>query len=245
LKLKRIIRRIFFPERCRQCKEIIPIGKERCSCGFSDVLRVSLEFCEHCGTEKDFCNCYYNGSAFLPHITAPFLYSGAIKERIYDLKFNHKPDEADFLGREMSLRFAKAYPLANIDYVTFIPMTETNLAERGYNQSELLAERVATELDFKKADLLFKVKDTLSQHNLSKSERLTNLNGAFAVNECFDLKNKTVLLCDDIKTTGTTLKKCCDTLFASGAKDVYCLCAAVTEFFVPVSHSLKVRSNHR
>lgn len=239
MSLKRTIKRIFFPEVCRNCGEIIPIHLERCSCGFSDVIRISNNFCEHCGAEKEACCCYYSGSAFLSHITAPFVYTGAIKDRIHDLKFNKMPEEAKFFAHEMSIRFAVTFPSVNPDYVTFVPMTEGKFNERGYNQSELLAALVCEELSFCEAELLFKTKDTLNQHNLSKAERLSNLNGAFEINKAFDIKGKTILICDDVKTTGTTLKKCCDLLFAAGAKDVYCLCSAVTSFFVPISHVLR------
>ncbi len=239
MNLKRTVRRIFFPEKCHECGSIIPINKDRCDCGFSDVFRISESFCEHCGAEAEFCCCCYKGSSFLPHVTAPFLYYGAIKEKLHALKFDSKIEEAEFFGHEMSMRFQKVFSSVKPDYVAFVPMTKSKLEKRGYNQSELLANVVADELLIDKSDLLFKVKDTLNQHNLSKNERLTNLNGAFAVNESYNLSEKTILLCDDIKTTGTTLKKCCDVLFSAGAKDIYCLCAAVTDYFVPISHVLK------
>ena len=241
LSLKRTIMRIFFPEVCHNCGKIIPINKSRCECGFSDVFRLSENICEHCGSETDYCSCHYGGSAFLPHVTAPFLYSGAIKDRIHDLKFNNKPEEADFLGHEMCLRFSLIFSAVQPDYVTFVPMTKSKLKSRGYNQSELLSEVVADELNFEKAELLLKVKDTLNQHNLSKSERLSNLNNAFSLNNDYSVSGKTVLICDDVKTTGTTLKKCCDVLFSAGAKDVYCLCAATSDFFVPIEHVLRKR----
>ncbi len=244
LTLKRTVRRIFFPERCRECGLIIPIGKDRCDCGFSDVFRISESFCKHCGAENEFCSCIHNGSAFLPHITAPFLYYGSIKERLHAFKFGGKTEEAKFFGYEMSVRFQAVFPSVKPDYVTFVPMTKLKLEKRGYNQSELIAQVIANELSVENADLLFKIKNTLNQHTLSKAERLTNLNGAFAANNGYDLSGKTILLCDDIKTTGTTLKKCCDVLFAAGAKDVYCLCAAVTDYFVPISHVLQNRRNN-
>lgn len=138
----------------------------------------------------------------------------------------------------MSLRFAAVYPLVAPDYVCAVPLTAAKLQKRGYNQSELLARRVCDELLLEYAELIFKVKDTLNQHNLSKQDRLSNLNSAFSVNGEYDLDGKTVLLCDDIKTTGTTLKECSDVLLNSGAKDVYCLCAAVTDYFVPITWKL-------
>lgn len=232
------LRRIFFPLVCENCGDIIPLGTLECSCGFHAFPRVSESFCEHCGSEKDNCCCGFNGSAFLPHITAPFLYTEEIKERLHEFKFFGKTQESDFFGYEMAVRFAVAFPDATVDYVCFVPMTQAKLEKRGYNQSQLLAKEVGEQLSIRYAPLLFKVRDTLNQHSLSKNDRLNNLYAAFAVNPEFDITEKTVLLCDDIKTTGTTLKECCNALFKAGAKDVYCLCAAVTDYFVPITWKL-------
>lgn len=237
------LKRIFFPEVCKNCGDIIPIGHKACtSCGFRMLPRVSEDFCEHCGSESDNCCCGYRGSAYLSHITAPFFYSGEIKERLHNLKFHQKPEESEFLAHEMSLRFASVYPKVAPDYVCAVPLTAAKLQKRGYNQSELLARQVCDELLLDYAELILKVKDTLNQHNLSKQDRLNNLDSAFSVNEEFDLDGKTVLLCDDIKTTGTTLRECSNVLFNAGASDVYCLCAAVTDYFVPITWKLdKIR----
>lgn len=232
------IKRVFFPLVCDNCGEIIPLGRTFCSCGYRVLPRVSDSFCEHCGAETDNCCCDCFGSAFLAHITAPFFYSDEIKESILNLKFHGKVDEAGFLGHEMSLRFSEAFPGVTPDYVCAVPMTQGKIQRRGYNQSELLAAQICEELYLTFAPLLNKVKDTLNQHNLSKDDRLNNLKSAFSVNDAFELAGKTVLLCDDIKTTGTTLKECSDVLFRAGAKDVYCLCAAITDYFVPADKKL-------
>lgn len=231
-------KRIFFPEVCPNCGDIIPLGKSDCSCGYKMLPRISEFFCDHCGAELDNCSCGYNGSAYLPHITAPFLYSDEVKDRLIKLKFHGESKECVFLGHEMAIRFATVYSGVFPDFVCAVPMTEAKQQKRGYNQSELLAKRVCDELFLEYAELIFKVKDTLNQHNLSKQDRLENLNSAFSANSTIDLSGKIVLLCDDIKTTGTTLKECCDVLIKAGAKDVYCLCAAVTDYFIPITWKL-------
>ncbi len=231
-------KRIFFPEICSNCGDIIPIGRSICSCGFRMLPRISDDFCEHCGSEIDNCSCGYNGSVYLPHITAPFLYSDEIKESLHNLKFHQKPKEADFLAHEMSMRFVSVYPNVLPDYVCAVPMTEAKRKKRGYNQSELLAKQISEELFIDYAELIFKIKDTLNQHNLSKQDRLGNLKSAFSANSLIDLNGKTILLCDDIKTTGTTLRECANVLTSAGAKDVYSLCAAVTDYFVPITWKL-------
>ena len=76
-------------------------------------------------------------------------------------------------------------------------------------------------------DLLIKIKDTPTQVNLKHEERLTNLKGAFEANKKYNIKGKTILLCDDVITTGSTLSECAKVLKKSGAKRVICVTAAI------------------
>ena len=239
LKFRKTLKRIFFPEKCSNCGEIIPITQEKCSCGFSRVFRISENFCEHCGAEKISCSCCFSSSAFLSHITAPFLYTGDIKDKLLAFKFGSKLDEAVFFAREMSRRFEAVYPEAAIDYVCPVPMTQEEFLNRGFNQSSLLAENVAAILDVQKVELLLKIRNTSRQHTLAQKERLVNLKKAFIADEKFDITGKNIILCDDIKTTGSTLKECSDVLFAAGANDVYCLCAAAADYFVPIEERIR------
>lgn len=239
LKFRKTIRRIFFPERCSNCGELIPITQERCSCGFSHVFRISESFCDHCGCEEISCSCLFASSAFLSHITAPFLYTGDIKDKLHAFKFSAKLDEAVFFAHEMSQRFESVYPGVEIDYVCSVPMTEEEFNNRGFNQSRLLAENVSKILMLEEAELLLKIRDTSRQHTLKQKDRTVNLKEAFVANKKYDISGKNIILCDDIKTTGSTLKECSDVLFAAGANDVYCLCAAVADYFVPIEEKIR------
>ena len=131
----------------------------------------------------------------------------------------------------MSHRFVVSYPGIKADMVTFVPLSEKSYSERGYNQSELLAKEVAKNLSVSFQPLLKKIRETEKQHLLSASKRRTNLENAFCLNGNADIINgKTIILCDDIKTTGYTFYICSEMLLKSGAKDVYCLSAAISEF---------------
>ena len=74
------------------------------------------------------------------------------------------------------------------------------------------------------------VDELLGMSNSEKTERYENIKDSFALNENCNIEGKTLLLCDDIKTTGSTLRECCDTLLKGGAKDVYCVCLALTPY---------------
>lgn len=222
--------RLFFPKRCSLCGETVPFDEDFCSCGGKQEVRVGTSFCEHCGHSKDSCVCRFPGAVPFDHMVAVFVYTGIIRTRLCDFKFGGERKESNFFSGEMSLRFCEAYPLVRADAVTFVPMTEKAERARGYNQSRLLALGVSKRLLVPCQQLLVKTRETKCQHDLSADERRSNLDAAFAVKENARIDGKTVILCDDIKTTGTTLSKCVDVLKANGAKEVYCLCAAVSDF---------------
>lgn len=222
--------RIFFPQKCELCGKIIPVEKEKCLCYEEGIKRLSGNFCDTCGQDKDNCICTEN-QIKLNHITAPFSYSGFIKKYIHAFKFGGKKHFYRKLGKEMSHRFVVSYPGIKADTVTFVPLSEKSYSERGYNQSELLAKEVAKNLSVSFQPLLKKIRETEKQHLLSASKRRTNLENAFCLNGNADIINgKTIILCDDIKTTGYTFYICSEMLLKSGAKDVYCLSAAISEF---------------
>lgn len=227
--IKDKIKRIFFPKVCPLCGEIVPIEKRYCGCLGEEYNLVSKNFCRHCGAEKSGCSCGENGFS-LPNITAPFYYSSLAKMRLLEFKFQKSKGESEFFGEKMAERFSVVFPSVKPDFVSFVPMTKEEREKRGFNQSGLLAFEVAKRLFVPCKGVLYKNKQSQAQHTLSQSERLKNLSGAFSVADKNAVKGKTIILCDDIKTTGTTLKRCCDVLFESGAKDIYCLCAAVTDY---------------
>jgi ComF family protein len=110
-----------------------------------------------------------------------------------------------------------------------VPIHRKKLRERGFNQSLLLAKRVAREfkceLDFLS---LRRVKYTESQTGLKQDERRKNVKGAFHVKNQDAVKDKGVLLVDDVATTGHTLNECARVLLKAGAKNVRCLVLART-----------------
>ena len=81
-------------------------------------------------------------------------------------------------------------------------------------------------------DALLKCKETQKQHMLGQEERLTNLKGSIIFNpdKADDINGKTILLCDDVKSTGSTLNECISELYKAGAKNVYCACICVSDY---------------
>ena len=228
MKLKRIISWIFFPERCSICGEIKPFLKPYCPKCKIDTRAISTEACDKCGHEK--CMCNDDAYIDLPHFTAVYYYEGQLKRSLLNFKFYSEISYADIFGKAMAERIKEIYSDIDFDGVCFVPMTKQAEFQRGYNQSELLASKVAKELNIPLMANLKKSKNSHKQKDLSATERRENVKDTFSVVSQADIKDKTLILCDDIKTTGSTLKECSDMLLSAGAKDVYCLCLALTPY---------------
>jgi len=115
--------------------------------------------------------------------------------------------------------FLKNYNFKDF-YLTPVPLRKRKLLIRGFNQAEVLAKTIAENLGLKIFLGLEKIKETEDQVGLSFEERLTNLKNAFQVKE---KPPKKIILVDDIKTTGTTLRECAQVLKKAGAKEIIAL----------------------
>ena len=121
----------------------------------------------------------------------------------------------------MAHRFGMLPELAGVNLVIPVPLFTSRQKKRGYNQSELLARAFCQKTGFAlDAKSLVRVRDTGSQTKLGRQERVSNMNGAFAVKKPAAVKGKTVLLIDDVATTGSTLEACAQALRSAGAKRV-------------------------
>ncbi|MGM0380113.1 MAG: ComF family protein [Bacillota bacterium] len=102
---------------------------------------------------------------------------------------------------------------SNIDYITYVPMTNDKKRLRGFNQSELIAKYLSSNLEIPCIKLIKKTKKTKSLKNLGKSLRVKELKDAFYPNKDKNIESKNVLLVDDIFTTGTTLNECSKVIY--------------------------------
>ncbi len=151
-------------------------------------------------------------------------FDGSIKKLIVQIKYSGRFAYIDTLIPLLYRFCPKSFREA--DLVTCVPMNPTKLRERGYNQSELLAKNFAAKLGKPfTPDLLKKTKKTLTQAHLKRSERLGNLEGAFTCT--VKIRSKfTILLIDDVVTTGSTLQECAKVLKKAGAGKVNALTLA-------------------
>lgn len=184
--------------------------------------------CPRCGVgidgEEEYCgNCAFDKIYFDKGYSV-FSYEGAIKNAILKMKFANMGRYAKVLARYLTFMVKKEN--ITFDIVCYTPMTPKAKRQRGYNQSQLLAEYLCDYLDKQDAftHALIKIKETARQESLSRADRKTNLIGAYKV--AADVKGKRVLVIDDVKTTGSTLNECAKALKLKGAVSVECLTVA-------------------
>jgi len=176
--------------------------------------------CPCCGVEgpgNQICGACLSDPPAFDRTVAPFRYAFPLDRLLQSYKFNQNLALTAFFTE--ALRQAVASGVPRPDTVIAIPLARQRLAERGFNQSALLAEGLARALGIEHAaHELLKVRDTPPQSGLDRAARLKNVRGAF---DCAQsLKGKHVALVDDVMTTGATLSEAARVLKKAGAASV-------------------------
>lgn len=205
-----------------------------CAECMEDVLSFSHHRCQVCGVEikneADYCTRCMNFDRFFEKNRSPLKYEGVGEKLIKKLKFGGKLYVAEELAKLMCDEYINESYCC--DLVCYVPMSDSEKKKRGFNQAELLAEHISKRLNLPLKNALIKTKDTSDQKHLLGKERRENLKGVFSVIAPQDIKGKTVVLIDDVFTTGATVNECSRTLKKAGAKGIYALTACVTQFAV-------------
>ncbi|MBR5388472.1 MAG: ComF family protein [Clostridia bacterium] len=199
---------------CKECYDNLP---------FNDKT-----FCQHCGRETDEATDYcLTCKGFMVSVDAArsvFTYKKPINSLIKKAKYGNGKYLLSAFAETLSyLYFKNSF---NADVVCFVPMTEKRKRKRGYNQSEELATRLSEIIKVPVTDCLVKSRETERQAKLGKADRKENLKGSFKVSDKKSVNGKTVLLVDDVTTTGATAETLAETLKKAGAVKVYLLTVA-------------------
>lgn len=232
-----------FPPRCAGAQNGCEIWSRDlfCQACARTLQPIAPPFCTICGAPfdpgsqaADICHkCRANRYHAAPPFAAArslYVFEGAIRQAVHRLKYEGKtalsaPLAAlmnDFL-RQSSTRLVDVEALAHI---VAVPLHRRRQRTRGYNQSELLAEQLGRLTDVASTPILIRTRPTTPQVELSISERATNVQGAFALKPRANIGGATILLIDDVYTTGATLRECARVLKDGGAKQVYALTLA-------------------
>ncbi len=153
-------------------------------------------------------------------------FEGPLREGIHKLKYRQDIGLGDFFAPYLiSLVESRQW---KPDLVIPVPISKSRKKTRGYNQAAMLSRPLARYFNLPHhVDLLLRIKETESQIQLSAEDRFHNMEGAFWINPA-KLKGRTILVIDDIITTGATMNQCAKALFEAGAEKVYGLSIAKT-----------------
>ena len=155
-------------------------------------------------------------------------YEGAIAEAIKMLKFHDRRRIANALAELMAEFAEREMPYEFYDDLVPVPLHRVRIRGRGFNQAELLAVRLLPQFpNAKMSEALRRIRPTRVQSRIEdRVERVRNVAGAFAVDRDVNLEGRTILLIDDVSTTGGTVNECAAALKRAGAHEVDVLVAA-------------------
>ena len=223
-----------FPRRikCILCGDELNVDERNSVCVHCQTSApfISGHTCVRCDmplNEDDYANVCFNCKQHDYHFTAVkavFAYKAGVRSCIYRLKYKHQAFLADYLYKFMVTKYATLDWI--IDYVIAIPLHPKRLKNRGYNQSQLLAKPFCKDLNLTLLEVMTRVKDTPSQTRLGSRDRAKNMKDSFALTDKSLIKDKNILLIDDVYTTGTTIEEATRLLLSAGAKAVYGLTLA-------------------
>ncbi len=205
---------------CVSCMEKIKETRaRRCVvCGFElgPGITTSNNGCHECKNT----NLKFEKSFFVSDNKAP------IKNLIHQFKYKKHICLAKPLGH-LLIKLLSQEIICEIDVIVPVPLHWRKKQERGFNQSKLMAKKICKELSLPiSINNLHRVKNTLSQTQLSRRQRQENVYDAFKVKNPEKFNNKNVLLVDDVLTTGTTASECARSLKDSGVNKVFLVALA-------------------
>ena len=227
LRVISVLKSVFFPKTCAGCGAIIDEDDELCDYCHEMLVRCDpLKRCMRCGLDKKNCQCKRRTFAFEMCI-APFVNTSVAKRAMYYFKYRRKMTYGTMLAKQMALCVKNEYRGLKFDGICFVPMHRRKQLERGFNQTEVVAKAMSDMLEVPVINALKCVKYVRSQHELSEKQRLENVKNMYVATK--NLRGKSILLVDDIKTTGATLNECTLQLLSAGADCVYCVTALIGE----------------
>ncbi len=224
--ISRILNSIY-PADCPVCgnRSDLFVHAPVCSSCWSQIKRYDGPSCCICGLpfvseHARICGDCLKTKPVFSKVIAYGLYEGVLKEAISQFKFHGLRRLSQPLGSLLS-----GLEIPEADAIAPVPLTARGLRQRGFNQSLLVARALSKKTGIPLyLDSLLKIKETPPQVGLSAAERRSNLTGAFTAKG--ELKNISILLIDDVVTTGATVTACSKALLKAGAKEITVLAIA-------------------
>lgn len=193
---------LIYPKTCGMCEEISKSYLcSKCKLKIKNLLKLNT---------VQYKDKYFNSHIYL------FKYEEGIRDKLLKYKFR----DYSYLYKFFSEIIINNCNLKNnYDIILPVPIHKKRKAKRGYNQSELIAEEIAKNINVEYSNnVLIKTRDTVPQSTLNQHQRMSNVLGIYEVINSQIIVNKNILLIDDIYTTGSTVNECSKVLKQNGAK---------------------------
>ncbi len=227
--IKNSILDCLFPRRCPVCGEIVePAGRLICPSCLFRLSPVKNPTCKKCGKEiasaqEEYCaDCQRRRHSF-EYGLALLNYIEYARRSLSQVKYKNKREYLDFYGAAMVARFGKTLSRIRPDALVPVPIHSSRRRIRGFNQAEVLAESLGNQLGIPVCpEFLIRSRRTQPQKELTPAERLKNLSRAFQAGP-IPPGIRSVVLVDDIYTTGSTAEACTRILKSVGVERVYVL----------------------
>ncbi len=228
---------LVYPAQCILCKNSLgPLEKTQrlCFACQNKLVKNRPPYCRKCSRPLEnpahrFCLNCQNSNLEFDRAYGVFLFNKPLQKLLHLFKYGHKTGLRFFFTEQM-LIFARDYNLSveNHDLIIPVPLHPARLRERGYNQSLLIAQMLSENFSIPlNHTSLLRVRHTPNQARLSQKERWTNIQAAFKIKPFNDLRERNILLIDDLYTTGATASQAAKVLKAGGAKKVNVLTIAI------------------
>lgn len=239
MNLPDILTDFIFPPVCLFCGKLLSLGTRPlfcescnkrfnafegvcCRCGSSFVMKNGLPHCNTCRSARH----PFDG------VISSFFYSGGVRRAIIEHKFDMNYNNAPTLSEKLSEIIEDLFPNMEQCLLIPVPSSRRRLHERGYDAVWEIAQEISDNTDIPiSTKLLKKRKDTPQQSTLTLRHRLRNIHGSFAVSDKMSVKDKNIILIDDVYTTGATTRECAKVLKRNGAAYVMIATVAISENF--------------
>lgn len=205
---------LLFPSKCVLCKKLL--------------CENETDLCHHCRENAPTFKRTERNIPFVAHWTALWYYKNNVRSSVHRFKFSGRRNYAGIYARLLGLQLQDKFT-ESLDVITWVPVSRLRRLKRGYDQSALLAYALGEELTLPTKRLLKKVRHTPPQSGFrDAARRRANVLGAYQAVQADSIQGKTILLLDDVVTTGATASECAKTLLTAGAKQVLFAAVAAT-----------------
>ncbi|MCL2703719.1 MAG: ComF family protein [Defluviitaleaceae bacterium] len=207
---------LLYPKRCLLCDEVQQYGAETDLCAECRETVYTYAPAAHSMLPTVYSE--------LHRVHTAFRYEGPIRDAVRRLKFHGMKENAPVMAALMK---QAVWPddfkddIAAADFLVPVPLHKSRINERGFNQAGLLALALEGEYGIPVFNALIRTQKTESMYGLTRTRRFENVRGAFTVSG--DVRDKNIILVDDIYTTGATVEECARVLKKAGAKRVCAL----------------------